>query len=122
MLGNFFEAGEISEIWLTFPDPRPRKKDIGRRLTNNRYLDIYKLLLKEGGLLHFKTDNTGLFDYTLEEMGTRRDIEGLAFTHDLYESDLRPFCYDIKTRYEEMFASQGEKIKYLHFSYRLDRV
>ncbi len=114
---SFFEAGEVDEIWLTFPDPRPRKRDIKRRLSSARYLDMYKKLLKPEGYFRFKTDNTDLFNFTLEELGYRNDLLDFKFTHDLYESPLRPECYDIKTRYEEMFAAKGEKIKYLRFRF-----
>ncbi|MBS1507536.1 MAG: tRNA (guanosine(46)-N7)-methyltransferase TrmB [Bacteroidetes bacterium] len=114
---SFFELGEIDEIWLTFPDPRPRKRDIKRRLTSPRFLDMFKKILKRDGWFRFKTDNTGLFNYTLEELSLRTDIRELNFTHDLYESDLRAECFDIKTRYEEMFAAKGEKIKYLKFKF-----
>lgn len=114
---SFFELGEIDEIWLTFPDPRPRKRDIKRRLTSPRFLDMFKKILKPDGWFRFKTDNTGLFNYTLEELNLRDDIRELEFTHDLYESDLRAECFDIKTRYEEMFAAKGEKIKYLRFKF-----
>jgi tRNA (guanine-N7-)-methyltransferase len=117
MMENFFDPGEIDEIWLTFPDPRPRKKDIKRRLTNSRYLEIYKTILKPGGVLHFKTDNTPLFDYSMEELQSRKDVCDLKFSDDLYNSDLRADCYDIKTRYEEMFANKGERIKYLRFKF-----
>ncbi len=113
LIENFFEAGEVDEIWLTFPDPRPRKIDVRRRLTNSRFLIMYKSLLKPGGYFRFKTDNTGLFEYTLEEIQSRSDIVDLKFTGDLYESDLRAECFDIRTKYEEMFANKGEKIKYL---------
>lgn len=113
LIDNFFEAGEVDEIWLTFPDPRPRKIDVRRRLTNSRFLVMYKSLLKPGGYFRFKTDNTGLFEYTLEEIQSRSDIVDLKFTGDLYESDLRAECFDIRTKYEEMFANKGEKIKYL---------
>jgi tRNA (guanine-N7-)-methyltransferase len=119
MTENFFDPGEIDEIWLTFPDPRPRKKDIKRRLTSPRYLEIYKSVLRPGGIVRLKTDNTGLFEYSLEEIRGREDATGLEVTHDLYDSDLRPECFDIKTRYEEMFAGQGEKIKYLRFGFNL---
>jgi tRNA (guanine-N7-)-methyltransferase len=113
----FFEPGELDEIWLTFPDPRPKKRDIKRRLTSPRFMDMYKRLLRPGGYFRFKTDNTGLFDYTLEQLGYRNDLADFAYTHDVYNSDLRAECYDIKTRYEEMFASKGEKIKYLRFRF-----
>ncbi len=113
----FFEPGEIDEIWLTFPDPRPRKRDIKRRLTSPRFLNMFKHILKQDGWFRFKTDNTGLFDYTLEELAQHSDVVDLKFTYDLYSSDLREECYDIKTRYEEMFAAEGEKIKYLRFKF-----
>ena len=116
-LDQFFAEGEIDEFWITFPDPRPRKRDVKRRLTSPRFLEIYKKILRRGGLLRFKTDNTQLFNYTLEVLSERSDIGDLKFTHDLYESDLRPECFDIKTRYEEMFSAKGERIKYLRFRF-----
>lgn len=117
-LDVFFEEHEAGEIWLTFPDPRPKKRDIKRRLTNGRFLELYKRVLKHGGYVRLKTDNTGLYEYTLEELAQRNDIEDLAFTDNVYESPLRAECFDVKTRYEEMFASQGEKIKYLRFRFK----
>lgn len=114
---NFFAPGEIDEIWLTFPDPRPRKRDIKRRLTSPRFMQFYRNLIKPGGYVRLKTDNTILFNYTLEELALRNDIDDLAYTYNLYESDLRPECFDIKTRYEEEFAAQGETIKYLRFRF-----
>jgi tRNA (guanine-N7-)-methyltransferase len=113
----FFEPGEVSEIWITFPDPRPKKRDIKRRLTSPRYMEIYKSLIQKGGWVRFKTDNTGLFEYTLLELGMRNDINNFQFTNDLYNSELRPECFDIKTRYEQMFAAEGELIKYLRFTF-----
>jgi len=113
----FFAPDEVDEIWITFPDPRPKKRDIKRRLTNSRYLDLYKKMIKSGGYVRFKTDNTDLFNYSIEEIQSRSDIEDFEFTHDLYESNLRQECFDIKTKYEQMFASQGEKIKYLRFRF-----
>lgn len=117
LIENFFLPGEVDEIWITFPDPRPRKRDIKRRLTSRRYLDIYKRLVKPGSYVRLKTDNTPLYQYSLEEAMSRTDISDLKFTDDLYDSDLRPECFDIKTKYEEQFAAQGEKIKYLRFRF-----
>lgn len=114
---SFFQPGEVDEIWVTFPDPRPRKRDAKRRLTSTRFIDMYKKLLRPGGYFRFKTDNTDLFNFTLEELSYRNDLEDYAHTHDLYQSPLQPECYDIKTRYEEMFAAKGEKIKYLRFRF-----
>lgn len=117
-LMQFFSPGEIDELWITFPDPRPKKRDIKRRLTSSRFMEIYRHLIKPGGYLKFKTDNTGLFEYTLEELNLRKDVEDLKYTRDLYSDPLRPECFDIKTRYEEMFSAKGEKIKYLRFKFR----
>lgn len=117
VIENFFEENEVDEIWLTFPDPRPRKRDIKRRLSGYRYINIYKKLLKADGFFRFKTDNTALFDFTSEELNQRPDIKDFKFTHDLYSSELREECFDIKTKYEEMFESQGETIKYLRFRF-----
>ena len=114
---SFFERGEVDEIWLTFPDPRPRIRDIKRRLSSSRYIDMYKKLLRSDGYFRFKTDNTDLFNFTLEELSMRNDLIDFSYTHDLYQSELRPECYEIKTKYEEMFAAQGEKIKYLRFRF-----
>lgn len=118
MIGNFFEDGEVDEIWLTFPDPRPKKRDIKRRLSNNSFLDLYKKTLRAGGTFRLKTDNTALFEFTLEQLEARQDITNLKVTHDVYNSDLASEVMDIKTRYELMFASKGEKIKYLRFEFR----
>lgn len=117
LIENFFEEGEVDEIWITFPDPRPRLRDIKRRLTSPRFLEIYKRLLKPGGYVRLKTDNTGLYEFSLEELKSRKDITDLQFTADVYNSELRPECFDIRTRYEEAFASKGEKIKYLRFRF-----
>jgi len=104
LIENFFEDGEVDEIWITFPDPRPRLRDIKRRLTSPRFLEIYKRLLRPGGYVRLKTDNTGLYEFSLEALQSRNDITDLKFTADVYNSDLRPECFDIRTRYEEAFA------------------
>jgi tRNA (guanine-N7-)-methyltransferase len=117
LLDNFFSEGEIDEIWMVFPDPRPRKRDIKRRITSPRFLAMYKSLLKPGGIVRLKTDNTSLFEYTMEELAGRDDITDLHFTKDLYASELRPECFDIRTRYEEEFTAKGERIKYLRFRF-----
>jgi tRNA (guanine-N7-)-methyltransferase len=116
-LENFFSEGEVDEIWTTFPDPRPRKRDIKRRLTSPRYMEMYKRMMKPGSYFRLKTDNTGFFDYSLEEAIARKDISDLKYTKNLYESDYREECFDIKTKYEEHFAAKGELIKYLRFKF-----
>jgi tRNA (guanine-N7-)-methyltransferase len=116
-LSDFFSVEEISELWITFPDPFPRDGDEKRRLTSPKFLEMYKPLLKSSGVIHFKTDNTGLFDYTLELLQSRNDIEILAHTHDFYQSDYKDDHHGIQTRYEKIFSDKGEKIKYLKFKF-----
>jgi tRNA (guanine-N7-)-methyltransferase len=118
VIENFFETAEVDEIWLTFPDPRPRKRDVKRRLTSPRFLEIYKKLVKPGSYIRLKTDNTELYEYSLEEIQGRKDVADLKFTNDVYNSELRHECFDIKTKYEEEFAAKGEKIKYLRFRFK----
>jgi tRNA (guanine-N7-)-methyltransferase len=117
LIENFFEAHEVDEIWLTFPDPRPRKRDIKRRLTSPRYIELYRRLTKSGSFIRLKTDNTKLYEYTLEELQSLTGISEFRHTDNVYTSDLRPECFDIKTRYEEEFAGKGETIKYLRFKF-----
>lgn len=117
LIENFFAAGEVDEIWITFPDPRPKKRDIKRRLTSPRYLELYRKIVKPGSYIRLKTDNTGLYDFTLETVKERTDVYDLRFTDDLYSNELRPECFDIRTKYEEQFSAQGERIKYLRFHF-----
>lgn len=118
LIENFFTDQEVDEIWLTFPDPRPRKRDVKRRLTSPRFMTLYKKLVKPGGYIRLKTDNTALFEYTLEELSNRTDVDDVQYTRNIYESELRPECFDIKTRYEAAFASKGETIKYVRFRFK----
>ena len=117
-LERFFNQNEIDEIWITFPDPRPRKRDERRRLTSPRYLNIYKGLIRPGGMVHFKTDNTALFEYTLDILSDGTLVENIISTFDLYKTDLYNEHFGIKTRYEELFYQKGETIKYMSFNFR----
>lgn len=116
-LQDFFAPGEISELWITFPDPFPRDGDEKRRLTSPKFLEMYKKLVKAGGLIHFKTDNTGLYEYTDLVLKDRPDCQIHFNTADFYESELRDAHHGIKTRYEKIFSDKGEKIKYIQFSF-----
>ena len=116
-LQDFFAQGEISELWITFPDPFPRDGDEKRRLTSPKFLEMYKQLVKPSGLIHFKTDNTGLYEYTDLILNDRPDCQIHFNTADFYESELRDAHHGIKTRYEKIFSDKGEKIKYIQFSF-----
>lgn len=116
-LDQYFEQDEVDEIWITFPDPRPKDRDEKHRLTNNNFLEMYKRLLCKERWVKFKTDNTFLFDYTLDVLSARTDITALEFTNDLYNSSLKEEHLGIKTRFEQKFSDLGEKIKYLKFKF-----
>ena len=67
-LNEYFKDGEISRIYLNFSDPWPKRRHTKRRLTYHTFLSLYKQVLKTDGEIHFKTDNRGLFAYSLESM------------------------------------------------------
>lgn len=116
-LADFFDENEVDAIWLTFPDPRPKERDVKRRLTSPRFLEAYKHIVKPGGWLYFKTDHTPLFEYTLEVLGEKTDIQNLEYTFDLYQSAFMDEHHGIKTRFEQKFHDLGENIKYLKFQF-----
>ncbi|MEP2023075.1 MAG: tRNA (guanosine(46)-N7)-methyltransferase TrmB [Reichenbachiella sp.] len=118
LLDKHFGENEIDEIWVTFPDPRPKDKDEKRRLTAPRHMEVYKQLLKNDGWVKFKTDNTFLFDYTLElfQEGIVK-VKNLVHTHDLYNSEFMDEHFGVKTKYEKLFFEKGESIKYMKFQF-----
>lgn len=111
-----FESGEVDEIWITFPDPQPQKSREKKRLTHPNFLNRYRRFLKEGGLVHLKTDSTGLYEYTLETILQNR-LTMIWHTPDLYRNcpPERRELIEIKTHYEKLFTAKGENIKYICF-------
>ncbi len=109
-LTEIFAEGTVDRIFLNFSDPWPKKGYAKRRLTHRRYLAVYFNLLKDGGTLTFKTDNTGLFDFSVDEiseMGLKCDV----ITRDLHASEWNED--NVMTEYETSFSSQGIKINML---------
>jgi tRNA (guanine-N7-)-methyltransferase len=120
LLANFFGPGELSEIWLTFPDPRPKESEERKRLTSRRFLEVYRQILEPGGVVHLKTDDRGLFEYSLnliEQLALEPNwpIGEIACTRDLYKSALLDEHYGLQTTYEKRFLAQGLPIYYLRF-------
>ena len=112
-----FGKGELSEIWLTFPDPQPKRKQEKKRLTNPSFLKLYKQVLKKYGIIHLKTDNIPLFDYTLEKI-KEEGYHLIDFKRDLYSAPPEWAVSAIKTHYELRFLDKGSKIAYLKFRLR----
>ncbi len=120
-LPEFFDDNEADEMWLTFPDPRPKDRDEKRRLTHPRYMNHYRQVLKPDGWFRFKTDNTILFDYTIEIIRNNEvKVKNLEYTKDLYRSHLVEEHYGITTKYEKLFSQQGETIKYMKFQFEYE--
>ena len=97
--------GEVDRFYINFCDPWPKAKHAKRRLTYHTFLDRYARLLKDGGEVHFKTDNEGLFMFSLEEFKAC-GWELKNVTYDLHSTDLP----NVKTEYEEKFSKKGQPI------------
>ncbi|MEH7886042.1 tRNA (guanosine(46)-N7)-methyltransferase TrmB [Bacillus sp. JJ1609] len=105
-LAKYFESGDVSRVYLNFSDPWPKTRHEKRRLTFKSFLEVYEAILVKNGEVHFKTDNQGLFEYSL-----------VSFSHygmllkyvslDLHNSDYEG---NIMTEYEEKFSSRGSRI------------
>jgi tRNA (guanine-N7-)-methyltransferase len=110
-IDHFFESGEIEEIWIIHPDPRPKGSDERRRLTHGRFLAMYQNLLQPWWLLRLKTDDTDLYNRSRESFQLS-GWELLEETFDLYQSELWKDHIGITTHYEEMFVAEWRTIKY----------
>lgn len=105
---ELFDADEVSRIYINFCDPWNRRKKPKRRLTYRDFLEKYKILLKDGGQIRFKTDNDDLFDFSLEE------FEYCGFTLSELTRDLHNSEYEVnnvRTEFEQKFADEGIPIK-----------
>jgi tRNA (guanine-N7-)-methyltransferase len=116
-LGAFFAPGEIQEIWITFPDPQPQLTRENRRMTSARFLKLYRSMVGTNGIVHLKTDNAWLYEYTLEKLAEDR-VQIHQATNDLYAAGLTDEVLEIKTTYEARYLAEGKKICYLRFSFR----
>ena len=115
---SFFTEDEIDEIWVTFPDPFPKVVDSGKRLTSPQFLNSYRKILCDKGIIHLKTDNHPLYKYT-RGVVIANGLETLSDTSDLYGDGVENEILTIRTHYENLFLKQGIKINYL--SFRLDK-
>lgn len=110
----YFDEHEVDEIWVTFPDPQPRRIKENKRLTSPPFLARYANILKTDGIVHLKTDAFILYLYTLEEIEEYKH-KILISTNDLYNSGIEDDVMGIQTFYEQMFLEQGKRINYIKF-------
>lgn len=120
-ISSFFSDDEVDEIWVTFPDPHPGGRNANKRLTSPSYLNSYRRLLKNNGLIHLKTDNTELYKFTVAVV-KQNDLEIVFETNDLYSTDLPDEILSLKTHYEMLFLRQGLKINYISFRLLKDKI
>lgn len=112
LINSFFAEEEISEVWVTFPDPQPKK--YYKRLTSTRFLGYYQKLLRKDGIVNLKTDSAELHEYT-NKIVKLNNLEVLINTNDLYNSGIADNILSIKTFYEQQFLNQGKPITYIKF-------
>ncbi|PPL01960.1 tRNA (guanosine(46)-N7)-methyltransferase TrmB [Parapedobacter indicus] len=113
---DYFAENEVSEIWITFPDPQPQKSREKKRLTNPFFLAKYREILIPEGIMHLKTDNDGLFVYTQEKL-TELGLDIHAQTSDLYRSDVLDEVLSIKTYYEKKYLETAKNINYIKWGW-----
>jgi tRNA (guanine-N7-)-methyltransferase len=113
-LPEFFAAGEVDEIWITFPDPQLRLSKAKKRLTHPRFLRLYQQLLKPAGVIHLKTDSPDLYLFTKKVI----ELYGVTLIEDCDDIYKQPIIKEelkIKTHYESLDIAQSNKIHYLKF-------
>lgn len=116
LLEYIFAKNEISEIWITFPDPQIKYRRTKHRLTNDNFLNIYEKVLKKDGLIHLKTDSEFLHGYTLGVLHSKEKYKVLHSQHDVYkDGDSPDYLKKIQTYYEKIFLKQNKKITYIKF-------
>jgi len=112
-LQKYFNKGDVNRIYLNFSDPWPKARHAKRRLTHEGFLAIYESILVDNGEIHFKTDNRGLFEYSLVSMnhyGMKLNYVSL----DLHANEPED---NVKTEYEEKFSAKGQPIYRLEYQF-----
>lgn len=114
-INDYFDKNEVSEIWITFPDPQLRFSKAKKRLTHPKFLRMYQQFLKPGGLIHLKTDSPALYDFTkivcrLYNCKIEKDFD------DLYNQPSLGDELKIQTHYEKLDIAESNRIHYLSFS------
>ena len=111
-ISSFFDNNEVSEIWIPFPDPQPKK--VNKRLTSSLFLNLYQKFLKNNALIHLKTDSFELHQYTVSLL-KKNNIQPLQVFTDIYSSNIDSIITQVQTFYENKFLDEDKKITYLSF-------
>lgn len=108
----FFAENEVAEVWLTFPDPQMKRTR--KRLTATNFIENYRQIMIQNGIIHLKSDSNFLYRYT-EAMVAENQLEVIRQTEDLYHSEILDEVLSIQTFYEKQWLDRGLNIKYLAF-------
>lgn len=108
-LPELFLEKSLTQLWLTFPDPYPKKRQAKHRMTHPHFLDIYRTLLAKRGIFHFKTDNASLFEWSLEQLAYQKAL--LEFIRFDLHGSVAPKDYDILTTYEQRYLAERKLIR-----------
>ena len=114
-LNDYFEKGELAGVYLNFSDPWPKARHDKRRLTYHKRLENYFQVMDEAGFVEFKTDNEGLFEFTLEEIALleEKGLKMAEMTRDLHGEDCSYESRLVTTEYEDKFSAAGKNINYV---------
>ena len=118
-IADYFNKGEVEEIWITFPDPQLRNSKHKKRLTHPRFLRLYQSIMKEGGIINLKTDSPDLYEFTktvinLYNLEVLSDLDNVYAVNNIAEE-----LY-IKTHYEQLDIAQSNRIHYLSFKINIE--
>jgi|SRR6476620_4580061 len=111
---NYFAPGEVSEIWITFPDPQLRVSKARKRLTHPQFLRIYQTILAPGGFIHLKTDSPDLYEFT-KLVGKMYNLDIVDDMDDAYSIEGIPEELKIRTYYESLDIARSNRVHYLKF-------
>lgn len=114
-IAEYFQPGEVEEIWITFPDPQLRWSKLKKRLTHPKFLRLYQQILQPGGKIHLKTDSPDLYAFTKQVIELYH-LTVLSDTADLYQDSNLPAELQIKTHYESLDIAGSNRIHHLCFT------
>ncbi len=112
IITDYFAPGEVDEIWVTFPDPQHKPSREQQRLVSERFLKLYRQVLKPDGLIHLKTDNTVFYEWAIQSFEQNQGVSVLRHTDDVDKAEDLKDIMSIRTKYEMLFREKGETIKY----------
>lgn len=116
ILGDMLDEGQVEEIWVTFPDPLPKRKQAKHRILGPSFLKIYRKLLLPGGLIHLKTDSEDFLESTVENL-QHEHVEIKIIKKDIYSEPMSDPLLEIQTNFELKHLAIGRKIHYMAFSF-----